>query len=141
MRPIRKRRLALVLSVLAGAGLATALALLALNQNLDLFYPPADLVSGKAPVGKRIRAGGMVEAGSVSHGEDGLEVRFRVTDMEANSFAVYYQGILPDLFREGQGIIATGELQGNGVFAADLLLAKHDENYVPPELAEIMPHE
>ncbi|MCY4198370.1 MAG: cytochrome c maturation protein CcmE [Gammaproteobacteria bacterium] len=140
MRPIRKRRLALVVSVLVGAALATTLALLALNQNLDLFYPPADVVSGKAPVGKRIRAGGMVEMDSVLHGIDGLEVRFRVADMQANSFAVHYQGILPDLFREGQGIIATGELQSNGVFEADLLLAKHDENYMPPELAEIIPH-
>ena len=140
MRAPRKRRLGLVLSLLAGAAIATTFALLALDQNLDLFYPPEKVVSGEAPVGKRIRAGGMVETGTLEHGEDGLMVRFRVTDLEAHSFEVRYSGILPDLFREGQGIIATGQLTPSGVFEAELLLAKHDENYMPPELAEIMPH-
>ena len=140
MHPKRRRRLALVLGLLAGAGVATTLALRALDENLNLFYPPADLIAGEAPVGKRIRAGGMVEMGSLEYGRDGLEVHFRVTDLEANSFAVRYEGILPDLFREGQGVIATGKLAASGVFEAELLLAKHDENYMPPELADIMPH-
>lgn len=140
MRPIRRRRLIMVLCLFAGAGLASTLALLALDQNLNLFYPPQQVIAGEAPLGKRIRAGGMVEEGTLTHGEDGLSVSFMVTDLDGASFEVRFRGILPDLFREGQGVIATGRLKAGGVFEAETLLAKHDENYMPPELAEMMPH-
>lgn len=140
MRPLRRRRLIMVLCLLAGAGVASTLALLALDQNLNLFYPPGQVMAGEAPLGKRIRAGGMVEAGTLAHGEDGLSVRFVVTDTQGARFEVRYRGILPDLFREGQGVIATGRLKSGGIFEAESLLAKHDENYMPPELAEMMPH-
>ncbi len=138
MPPLRRRRLIMVLCLLAGVGLAATLALLALDQNLNLFYPPTQVVSGEAPVERRIRAGGMVAADSLEYMDGGLRVQFRVTDLEGASFAVRYQGILPDLFREGQGVIATGRLTSEGVFVAESLLAKHDENYMPPELAEMM---
>ena len=140
MRPLRRRRLIMVLCLLAGAGLASTLALLALDQNLNLFYPPAQVIAGEAPLGKRIRAGGMVEEGTLVHGEDGLSVSFMVTDLRGASFEVRFRGILPDLFREGQGVIATGRLKASGIFEAETLLAKHDENYMPPELADMMPH-
>ncbi len=120
--------------------MATTLAMLALDQNLNLFYPPAQVISGEAPLGKRIRAGGMVEAGTLMRSEEGLSVSFMVSDLEGARFEVRYRGILPDLFREGQGVIATGRLKADGIFEAETLLAKHDENYMPPELAEIMPH-
>lgn len=138
MHPLRRRRLIMALCVLVGAGVASTLALMALESNLNLFYPPSQVVSGEAPIGKRIRAGGMVQSGTLVHGEDGLSVRFLVTDLEGSNFEVRYRGILPDLFREGQGVVATGRLREEGVFVAEVLLAKHDENYMPPELAEIM---
>lgn len=138
MHPLRRRRLIMALSVLVGAGVASTLALMALESNLNLFYPPSQVVSGEAPFGKRIRAGGMVQSGTLVHSEDGLSVRFLVTDLEGSSFEVRYRGILPDLFREGQGVVATGRLREEGVFVAEVLLAKHDENYMPPELAEMM---
>lgn len=138
MHPLRRRRLIMALCVLVGAGVASTLALMALESNLNLFYPPSQVVSGEAPIGKRIRAGGMVQSGTLVHGEDGLSVRFLVTDLEGSNFEVRYRGILPDLFREGQGVVATGRLREEGIFVAEVLLAKHDENYMPPELAEIM---
>ena len=139
MHSKRKSRLLLVVFVLAGLGTAVGFTLLALEQNIDLFYPPAEIVDGTAPVGERIRAGGMVAAGSVRRG-DGLAVSFVLTDLQGAEFEVGYTGILPDLFREGQGILATGRLNDSGRFEAEQVLAKHDENYMPPELAEMMPH-
>ena len=137
MNPKRKQRLMVVLSLLAGAGATVALTLLALNENLNLFYPPDQIVSGEAPTQTRIRAGGMVMAGSVARQANGLDVSFVLTDYEGSDFEVRYSGILPDLFREGQGILVQGQLGSDGVFKADEVLAKHDENYMPPELADM----
>jgi cytochrome c-type biogenesis protein CcmE len=134
MHPIRRKRLIAVAFLLAGVAATAALVLRALNENLNLFYPPAEVVSGAAPVGARIRAGGMVKEGSVRRATDGVEVRFVVTDYQGADFTVVYAGILPDLFREGKGILATGKLGEDGVFKAEEVLAKHDENYMPPEL-------
>lgn len=135
MNPIRKRRLVIAGFIFAGSSLAVALALLALNENLNLFYPPDQVVSGVAPTGTTIRAGGMVREGSVARDGDSLEVRFVLTDHQGSDFTVVYAGILPDLFREGQGVLVQGRLLDTGVFDAAQVLAKHDENYMPPELA------
>lgn len=133
MHPIRKQRLIIVLLIVIGSGLAVALATYALRSNINLFYPPADIAAGKAPVGKQIRAGGMVLEGSVKRDAKSLRVDFVVTDHAAN-VAVSYVGILPDLFDEGQGVVVSGTLADDGVFHATEVLAKHDENYMPPEV-------
>ncbi|WP_040262351.1 cytochrome c maturation protein CcmE [Pseudomonas massiliensis] len=133
MNKVRKKRLLLVLALLAGLGVAAALALSALRQNINLFYTPTQIASGEAPQGARIRAGGMVERGSLRRSQDSLEVSFVVTDFN-RSVTIQYHGILPDLFREGQGIVALGVLDGQGVVRADEVLAKHDETYMPPEV-------
>lgn len=135
MHPVRKQRLIVVLFIVFGAAVAVALVTFALRENINLFYSPADISAGKAPVGKRIRAGGMVLEGSVKRASDSLRVDFVVTDYAA-TVPVVYTGILPDLFDEGQGVVATGELDANGVFQASEVLAKHDENYMPPEVQE-----
>jgi cytochrome c-type biogenesis protein CcmE len=126
-----------VLLIVTGAAVAVGLAAYAMRQNINLFYPPADVVAGKAPVGKRIRAGGMVVEGSVVRDRDSLRVSFLVTDYQAQ-LPVVYTGILPDLFAEGQGIVAAGSLDAQGVFQATEVLAKHDENYMPPEVADAL---
>ena len=133
MHPKRRKKLILVLAMLAGAGLIVGLVLYALSQNINLFFSPSDIALGKAPHEQRIRAGGMVREGSVERARDSLQVTFVMTDY-AHDVQVAYEGILPDLFREGQGIVAQGKLQPNGVFVADEVLAKHDENYMPPEV-------
>ena len=125
MHPVRRNRLIAVAFLLIGVGVTVMLVMRALNENINLFYPPAEVVSGKAPVGPRIRAGGMVKDGSVQRAADGVEVRFVVTDYEGADFTVIYDGILPDLFREGKGVLATGHLGGDGVFKADLKCKKH----------------
>jgi cytochrome c-type biogenesis protein CcmE len=134
MHPKRRNRLAIVLFLLTGAGVTVALTLVALNENLNLFYPPDQIVAGEAPTGARIRAGGMVMDDSVVRGPNGLDVSFVLTDYQGAEFEVRYSGILPDLFREGQGVLVQGELAADGVFHAREVLAKHDENYMPPEL-------
>lgn len=138
MKPQRRNRLLLVLFLVVGAGGATTFALLALNENINLFYAPGQIVAGEAPVEKNIRAGGMVLAGSVVRSETDLGVSFRISDMKTAEVEVQYVGILPDLFREGQGIIARGQLNEQGIFIAEEVLAKHDENYMPPEVAEAL---
>ncbi len=137
MHPIRKKRLTIVLFLLAGISVAVGLITYALRQNINLFYDPSQIAAGEAPVDVRIRAGGMVEEGSVMRDPDSLRVEFRVTDFNA-SVPVEYTGILPDLFAEGQGVVAMGKLNGEGRFVADQVLAKHDENYMPPEVAEAL---
>ena len=139
MNAVRKQRLVVVVFVLAGAAATLAFAMLALRENVNLFYEPAKVASGEAPVGERIRAGGMVRAGSVIHDDTGLGVRFVVTDHRGHDFEVRFAGILPGLFGEGQGVLATGILAADGVFRADEIVAKHDENYMPPELEGILP--
>ena len=134
MNPKRKKRLILVLFLVFGVGVAVSLALYALNQNINLFYSPLQIVNGEAPENTRIRAGGMVVEGSVIRDQQSLHVKFEMTDY-AQTVPVEFTGILPDLFREGQGIVAQGSLDAQGVFQAVEVLAKHDENYMPPEVA------
>jgi cytochrome c-type biogenesis protein CcmE len=131
----RQKRLLVVAAILAGVAIAAALVLQAFRQNMMLFYDPSQVVAGEAPAGRTFRLGGMVTAGSVARASGSLEVRFVVTDFQ-HSVPVSYTGVLPDLFREGQGVIAHGTLGADGVFIADEVLAKHDENYMPPEVAE-----
>ncbi len=137
MNPVRKKRLTLVVVLLAGFSVAVTLALIALQENINLFYSPTEIEAGEAPEDRRIRAGGLVEYESVNRDPDSLLVRFRITD-HIGSVPVEYVGILPDLFREGQGVVALGTVGSNGVFTADQVLAKHDEEYMPPEVAEAL---
>ncbi|TDU31990.1 cytochrome c-type biogenesis protein CcmE [Panacagrimonas perspica] len=129
----RQNRMLAVGSLIAGLALAAWLGFTAMSKNLMYFYTPTDVVSGKAPAHAKMRLGGLVERGSVSRGE-GLLVSFTLADC-AQKVGVKYEGILPDLFREGQGIVATGHVE-DGKFVASEVLAKHDENYMPPELAD-----
>ena len=129
MKPARKQRLLTVAFLLTGTAVAVGFLLLALQDNMNLFYAPDKVVSGEAPLDQRIRAGGMVQEGSVRRGDD-LETSFVLSDLAGSEFEVRYAGILPDLFREGQGIVATGKLGPDGVFRAEEVLAKHDENYM-----------
>ena len=134
MKPARKQRLILIALMVIGAGIATAFALKSFNDNLMYFFSTTDVVDGKAPQDALFRLGGMVVKGSVARPGQDLTVRFRLTDFN-KEVTVQYTGILPDLFREGQGIVAHGKLNGQGVFVAEEVLAKHDENYMPPEVA------
>ena len=137
MTPTRKRRLIGILVIIVGVGIAAVVAMKALNENMLFFVSPTDVEEQALPEGKRFRLGGLVAAESVSRAEDSLAVTFVVTD-GAHSVDVRFDGILPDLFREGQGIIALGELRPDGHFEADEVLAKHDENYMPPEVADAL---
>lgn len=137
MKPIRKRRLLLVVFLLAGVSVAVGLTMVALQENINLFYDPSQIAAGEAPREVRIRAGGMVEEGSVSRSSETLEVSFNITDRQS-SVKVIFDGILPDLFKEGQGIVAMGRIDQSGALRADEVLAKHDENYMSPEVAEAM---
>jgi len=134
MTPRRKRLLAVV-AIVGGVTAATALAMLAFQDNLLYFYNPTQVVAGEAPSGRTFRIGGLVTQGSLQKTEGTLKIRFVVTDFK-ESVPVNYEGLLPDLFREGQGVIAHGRLANNGEFVADEVLAKHDENYMPPEVAD-----
>ena len=137
MKPIKQKRLTLILLMVAGIGIATFFGLRAFNDNLMYFFSATDVIEGKAPKDHLFRLGGMVVKGSVVRQPSGLTVRFVLTDM-AKEVTVEYTGILPDLFREGQGIVANGKLDANGIFIAQEVLAKHDENYMPPEVAGSM---
>ena len=132
MKP-RHRRLIAIAAGLAALGIAAALVLNAFQQNLVFFFTPSQVAANEAPQGRTFRIGGMVEKGSVKR--DGVEVRFVVTDT-AKNIPVIYSGALPDLFREGKGVVAQGQLGADGVFRAREVLAKHDENYMPPEASE-----
>ncbi len=134
MHPVRKQRLYLVLFVIVFSTVAVGLVVYGLRGNINLFYPPAEVAAGNAPVGQPIRVGGMVVAGSIERSDSSLRVRFEVTDYEAK-VPIVYEGILPDLFDEGQGAVAAGVLTADGVLQATEVLAKHDENYMPPEVA------
>ena len=136
MRAKRRRLHAVVAGMTALAG-AAALILSALEDNIVFFHSPTDVATGEAPVDQRFRIGGIVVEDSVIRRADGLAIEFRVTDL-AHTLPVAYSGILPDLFREGQGVVAEGELDAGGVFRARRLLAKHDETYMPPEVAEAL---
>ena len=134
MKPRHKKFVWIALG-LAAIGVATALVLTAFNRNLVFFFTPSQVMANEAPVGRTFRIGGMVEKGSVKR--DGVDVRFVVTDT-AKSMPVVYRGQLPDLFKEGKGVVAQGQLGPDGVFTAREVLAKHDENYMPPEAAHAM---
>ena len=134
MHPVRKQRLIVVSLVVVLSSAAVGLVAFALRDNINLFYPPADVVAGKAPVDRSIRLGGMVVEGSIERSDTELDTIFWVTDYEA-SVPVRYGGILPDLFAEGEGVVAEGVLDDNGMLIATQVLAKHDENYMPPEVA------
>ncbi len=130
----RSKRKLLVVMVVFGVAVATVLSLTALQENLQYFYSPTEVKAGEAPDSREFRIGGLVVAGSVERATEGLLVSFDLTD-NAKIITVEYSGILPDLFREGQGIIALGAMNGSGTFVANEVLAKHDENYMPPEVA------
>jgi len=132
----KQRRLTLIGSAGAVLALALGLILFALNDQIVFFQSPTDITQQSIPAGQRVRLGGLVEEGSVVR-SDNAEVSFRVTDMQ-NVVPVTYKGILPDLFREGQGVVTEGSLRADGVFVADSVLAKHDENYIPKEVAEAL---
>jgi cytochrome c-type biogenesis protein CcmE len=133
----RHKRLILLAGALAALGIATALVLSAFRKNLVFFITPTQILSGDAPRDRAFRIGGMVQAGSLQRQADGVTVDFVVTDL-AHSVKVHYRGILPDLFKEGKGVVAQGRLDAHHEFVADQVLAKHDENYMPPEAADAL---
>ena len=134
MHPVRKQRLYLVLFVVLFSSAAIGLVAYALRGNINLFYPPAEVAAGMAPVGQSIRVGGMVVEGSILRSETTLQVSFELTDYQS-TVQVVFEGILPDLFGEGQGAVAAGVLTQDNILMASEVLAKHDENYMPPEVA------
>jgi len=133
----RSRRGLAILVGLSALGVASALVLNAFRSNLVFFFSPSQIVAKEAPLGRGFRLGGLVEKGSIRRAAQGLTVHFVVTDL-AQKVPVVYSGLLPDLFREGKGVVAQGRLDADGVFRADQVLAKHDENYMPPEAAEAL---
>ncbi|MEH6591519.1 MAG: cytochrome c maturation protein CcmE [Halioglobus sp.] len=137
MHPVRKQRLYLVLFIVAFSSAAIGLMLYSLKGNINLFYPPAEVVAGQAPVGQSIRVGGMVVEGSIKRSDTSLQVEFELTDYQG-TVPVVYEGILPDLFDEGQGAVAAGKMNDAGQLIASEVLAKHDENYMPPEVADAL---
>ena len=134
MNPKRQRKLVLIISLVLGIGVAIGLAMYAMRQNINLFYTPSQLANGDAPDGQRIQAGGLVVKGSVERDPNSLAVTFMISDLK-KQVPVTYTGILPDLFKEGQGIVANGYFK-NGRVEAEEVLAKHDENYMPPQVKQ-----
>ena len=136
MKP-RHKKLAIITAGVAALGVASVLVLNAFQSNLVFFFSPSQVAAKEAPIGKSFRIGGLVEEGSVKREDHSTTVRFAVTDT-AKTIPVVYTGILPDLFREGKGVVAQGKISADGIFMADEVLAKHDENYMPPEAAEAL---
>ncbi|GAB3481042.1 cytochrome c maturation protein CcmE [Marinomonas epiphytica] len=137
MHPIRRKRLYIICALLVVFAAIVGLVLVALQQNVNLFYSPTQIQQGEAPLERRIRAGGVVVKGSVKRSMQDLAVSFSITDYQ-HTLKVQYQGILPDLFREGQGVVVQGKLDGQGELVAEQVLAKHDENYMPPEVEKTL---
>ena len=137
MTPTRRKRLYLVLGIIAGVAIAATLALQAFRQNVMYFFDPTQVASGEVKQGERFRLGGMVEKGSFRRDEGSLTVHFIVTDFKSR-VPVTYNAVLPDLFKEGAGVVTHGRLGADGVFVADEVLAKHDENYMPPEVGRAL---
>ena len=133
MKPHRQKKLSMILFITAGLSVSVGLILYAMSQNINLFYTPTQVAQGEVREGQRIRIGGMVKEGSVVSANDSLQVRFETTDY-VHAVPIEYEGILPDLFREGQGIVAEGSVDASGVFHASRVLAKHDENYMSQEV-------
>ncbi|MEC8858571.1 MAG: cytochrome c maturation protein CcmE [Pseudomonadota bacterium] len=137
MKPHRRKKLGIILFIATGLSVAIGLSLYALSSNIDLFFTPSQVAAGEVTPGQRIRVGGMVKEGSVEHNQENLQVRFIATDY-SHDVDIYYSGILPDLFREGQGIVVEGAMGADGTFIASRVLAKHDENYMSPEVKAAM---
>ena len=137
MNPLRKQRLYALIAVLIGSLLATWLVVSALSENMNLFYSPSEILEADIDENALIRAGGMVKQGSIEKSKDSLNVRFTVTDYQ-NELIINYEGILPDLFDENAGVVVRGNLKTDGTFKAIEVLAKHDENYMPPEVAKLI---
>ncbi|MFC3907730.1 cytochrome c maturation protein CcmE [Legionella dresdenensis] len=137
MNPVRRRKLSLLLFILTVLGLASGLVMYALRQNISLFYTPTQIAKGEVQNNQTIRLGGMVVKNSVQRSADSLAVQFALTDFD-HTLIVNYNGILPDLFREGQGIVATGQMTDNGHFKASEVLAKHDADYMPPQVKDAL---
>ena len=137
MNAVRKRKMLLLIFIISILALVTGLVLYALRQNISLFYTPTQIVNGEASAKHTIRLGGMVVKGSIVRASKGLAVQFKLTDFK-QTVTVHYEGILPDLFREEQGIVALGELSTDGQFKAQEVLAKHDANYMPPEVKDAL---
>jgi cytochrome c-type biogenesis protein CcmE len=137
MHPLRKQRVYAIVTVFLGTVIALVLVMSALSKNMNLFYSPSELLNSEIAQGSIIRAGGMVASGSIEKSTDSLEVVFLITDFQ-NSLPVIYNGILPDLFSEDAGVVVKGFLQEDGTFFAQEVLAKHDENYMPPEVAKML---
>lgn len=137
MTPKRKQKMFVILGLVSLTAIAVGLTLYALRANINLFFSPVQIAQGDAPLERTIRAGGMVKEGSVARDNETLDVEFVVTDY-VDDLDVYYSGILPDLFREGQGVVVVGQLQADGRMRADEVLARHDENYMPPEVAQAL---
>ena len=137
MNPLRKQRLYALIAVLIGSLLATWLVVSALSENMNLFYSPSEILGVDIDENILIRAGGMVKQGSIEKSKDSLNVRFTVTDYQ-NELIINYEGILPDLFDENAGVVVRGNLKTDGTFKAIEVLAKHDENYMPPEVAKLI---
>jgi cytochrome c-type biogenesis protein CcmE len=137
MTPTRRKRLFLVLGIIAGVAIAATLALQAFRQNVMYFFDPSQVVAGEVKTGERFRLGGMVEKGSMRREAGSLTINFIVTDMHSK-VPVTYSGVLPDLFKEGGGVVTHGRLDASGTFVADEVLAKHDENYMPPEVSRAL---
>jgi cytochrome c-type biogenesis protein CcmE len=137
MHPLRKQRVYAIVTVFLGIVIAMVLVMSALSKNMNLFYSPSELLNSEISPGSIIRAGGMVASGSIEKSSDSLEVMFLITDFQ-NSLPVVYNGILPDLFSEDAGVVVKGFLQEDGTFFAQEVLAKHDENYMPPEVAKML---
>ncbi|MFL2855145.1 MAG: cytochrome c maturation protein CcmE [Pseudohongiellaceae bacterium] len=133
MKPHRQKKLSMILFITAGLSVSVGLILYAMSQNINLFYTPTQVAQGEVRAGQRIRIGGMVKEGSLVSANDSLQVRFETTDY-VHAVPIEYEGILPDLFREGQGIVAEGSVDASGVFHASRVLAKHDENYMSQEV-------
>lgn len=137
MNSLHKKRLVFILLIICSVAIATSLALYALQQNINLFYSPSQVAAGQAPHDHKFRLGGMVKEGSIEHASSGLLVSFIVTD-RAQEVKVKYNGILPNLFRDGQGVVIDGKLDGEGNFWADQVLAKHDERYMPAQVRAML---
>ena len=137
MTPRRKRTMYIIIGALTGLGLAVGLVLYALKNNVSLYFTPTQVFNKEAPQGRNFRIGGLVEVGSVHREGDGLTVHFNVSDT-VKTMPVIYKGILPDLFKEGKGVVAQGKLETDNVFHAEEVLAKHDENYMPPEAKDAL---
>ncbi len=133
VKPHRRKKLGIILFIALGLSVTVGLTLFALSQNINMFYTPTQVADGEVPIGQYFRIGGMVKAGSVENFQDSMKVSFITTDF-VSDVRIQYEGILPDLFREGQGIVAEGQIDSQGVFLASKVLAKHDENFMSPEV-------